>query len=1013
MLNQKNTSLFKHNTFLTEQFARLHEKREGKPVFLVEHGYSSEGILELQQLVGNRLENVEPSLSAWRGLELTITTAIAEIGYTYRGTGTDFWPKTCEVLNTNISIASREEISKLFKFAFENHGIANPIMSNWVKAYRHIAWPIRNALVPLEIHQSLASALQRVLSSGVSILNDEVFLDELNTIASGMWSNRLQDWLKDQTVALQVCRHLVKIDSEESKKYLEKNFLERVSEDLQSNRIARKSITTARRYVSSRRSKNELEFRPPSFVVSILNGRAHSLLVKCQKPSRSTIDRYLRDFGINNTISSAEALTKSTSLESFLSGNLLEIGQVSSQPTDLVLGQINTQNDKPELVRMLSFLQPTPSFIFEYSVEDGLFEALTTETSLIQSKRYLELTWSRDYKVNPYKEMEAWSTVRAIILDAGSESGSNRLKQLGFIITDKPIISIGGGIKTSIAGFNVSTVLGAPLMLVASQDGVEATLSGAGIERATAKVPTDQALSVSLPCGTFELKVNRDRAQQSYTINVQTPSDDPPFGLELNTTSPTLEEFLSGGLRILVQSPLPLESIQLTGQILQNGRLVAENKVNVPVVPANIGDNSELLQGLKATLLEIGLNPSAKYILRVLANNLRSSEWHLTRKHRAYTLDRQSQIWTADDGTPISTSRFANLTVLLPNTTLKNKDLQLGTHLQLPGIANPDTLSSGVLIGSSKLVIGQTEAIMPNPLLRTPDSHSNGIGLIPIAEAYIGWFSATAQNLFDDHFRKSALLALDKALLIQLCGDEWSKIEEAGTEFISSPISTLVKNCLEGPDNKNLDLPRFTPENWYPEIPHQDLPSLQTFLAKQFSEVLKNRPFNQVEVTTDIAEKLDEAVFLAYESMNDYLGEMGKTQFEEIDPGFSNEQWQTALQAAQRTWDKPKISRLILPFGRWEHLSTINYSTITEDGLVDALSYCHTDANRTGQKWITRKVMRTALQLWLSPDRLSTSSDWQTNLTRLLSDKQTARCIRYTALRMRESLQVSEGGRAR
>lgn len=989
----------------------MHEERKGKSVFLVEHGCNSEEVIELQQLVGNRLENFEPTLSAWRGLELTITAAIAEVGYTYRGTGTDFWPKTCEALNTNISISGRGEISRLFKFAAEHHGIANPITSNWVKAYRHIAWPIRNSLVPLEIHQSLAKALQRVLSSGVSILNDEAFLDELKSIASGMWSNRLQDWLQDTDVALQVCRHLVNIDSDNSEKYLEKNFLDRVSGDLQSDRIARKSITTARRYVSSRKSKNDLEFRPPGFVLSILNGRCRSLLVKCPKTSRSTVDRYAKDFGINNTISSAQTLKKSISLEGFLSGNLLEIGPVDSEPRDLVLGQKNTQHHDSQLIKMLSFLQPTPSFIFEYNIEDGLYEALTTETSLVQSKQYLELTWANDYKADSFKEMESWPTVRAIILDAGSESGGNRLKQLGFIIAESPIMNIGGGIQTSIAGFHVSTVSGVPLMLATSQDNVEVTLSGEGVASATAKVPTDQVLSLSLPRGTFELEVNRDRVRRSYTIESHAPSDDPAFSIELNTISPTLEEFLSGGLRVLVQSPLPLESIQLSAQIHCNGQLVAENSINVPVVPVNIGGNSELLQGLKDRFLEIGVNPSAKYKLRVAANKLRSSEWYLTRKHRAYTLDRKSQIWTADDGTQISRSRFANLAALLPNTAFEDRVAQDGTRLQLPDTDSEDTLNSGVLVGSSKLEIGQTEAATPNPLLRTPNSYSSGIGFIPIAEAYIAWFSAPAQNVFDDHFRKSAVSALEKALLIQLCGDEWNRLEEAGTELISSPISILVKNCLEGPDNIHLDLPRFTPENWYPEIPIEDLPSLKTFLAHQFSKVLNNGSFNQVEVTTDIAEKLDDAVSQAYDDMNDYLGKLGKPQFEEIDPGFTNEQWQTALQTAQQTWEKPKLSQLILPFIRWEHLSTVNYSTITEDGLVEALSYCHTDANRAGQKWITRGVMRTALQLWLSPDRLAASSDWKADLTKLLSDKQTARCIRYTALRMRNSLQISEQGR--
>jgi hypothetical protein len=175
---------------LVAQFQALRGQRGTDPVFLIEHGLDPEALAEMLHLVGTyaRMEGLAPA--RWPNATLPLAVAITETGYGYRGTGTEFWPRLSRDLGVVISGADRLAVRALFERLSQRLGTPKPHRSDWARNYSNIAWPIRNALAPLEIHRPLASALGKVAQMGGPGLDDDEFYRRLVGIAGGLWSGR-------------------------------------------------------------------------------------------------------------------------------------------------------------------------------------------------------------------------------------------------------------------------------------------------------------------------------------------------------------------------------------------------------------------------------------------------------------------------------------------------------------------------------------------------------------------------------------------------------------------------------------------------------------------------------------------------------------------------------------------------------------------------------------------------------------------------------------------------------
>ena len=144
------------DAYLEARYRALAEEREGAPVYAIEHGLNVEYARKLTVAVARRLRatGAIDSGIAWPLLALT-----AEIGYSYMGLLSGYWPHLEAALGLPLPAREREILSDHHLRAHRVVGLAHPDDTPFSRAFRHIAWPLANALAPRQIHAGLSEAL--------------------------------------------------------------------------------------------------------------------------------------------------------------------------------------------------------------------------------------------------------------------------------------------------------------------------------------------------------------------------------------------------------------------------------------------------------------------------------------------------------------------------------------------------------------------------------------------------------------------------------------------------------------------------------------------------------------------------------------------------------------------------------------------------------------------------------------------------------------------------------------
>ena len=196
---------------IAERFAELAQARgDQQPVFAIEHELDDVALGELRRTVSEHLEG-DPQLTsaAWSWGYLPLVVIATEVGYRYRGTGTDFWPVLSLELGIEASFAFRNGLSRFFELGNSRYRLARPSDSPWELHFPHIAWPIGNSVVPLEIQPQLTDALRRAVRAGISADDTEMLLEYIRSLAAGHASRRFENWLLRKDLALEVMRRLL------------------------------------------------------------------------------------------------------------------------------------------------------------------------------------------------------------------------------------------------------------------------------------------------------------------------------------------------------------------------------------------------------------------------------------------------------------------------------------------------------------------------------------------------------------------------------------------------------------------------------------------------------------------------------------------------------------------------------------------------------------------------------------------------------------------------------------
>lgn len=974
---------------LADHFADLAGARDQLPLFAIEHGLDEAALKGLRTAVSGQLE-ADPQLqgAAWSWSYLPLLVMATEVGYRYRGTGTDFWPILAQELGVEAGSAFRSGLSRLFDLGHRNFRLARPGDSPWERHFPHIAWPIGNALVPLEIQPQLTDALRRSVRAGISAENLEGLLEHLKMLAAGHASRRFENWLQQEEIAAEVLRRLLAPDAEG---WLSQGILQRIDDDIRKDLGSHRAISEARK-AASRRSARVTEIAPSQFVMTLVDGVPKQLLVRGPALPSQSRDEVIAALRIQGDRIRAAGSDQTIPLRSFLAGGEIGLGKVTGMPTEPLSRGDAAHVEQGPSYEALERLQPLQSAFF--LIEPGertaraIFpdEGIAANVSLIQLLRI-------DHDGTPEFR---W-------LETASGPDVELLRRHGFKVDEKaPSLRLLGLLMS---GAQNNFLRGVPVL--AAQRFTDRTLLLDGVQPAseTLRLQGDD-WSVFVPgVGRHWVGPADGDDGDGIEFEVVEPPDLEPASISIFPANANISDLETGRLEIRITAPLSLEEVpvRLRLRSAEEPEVISEGIIDR--LPARITGHSPLLEALRAQLAERPAGLSDVHFM-VDAHGLQQISIALPPMRREFRYDTDLDQWVSadeDEDGMVMPSMVATLQSPIPRTP---EIVPAGTRLILPDATDHEALASGLIISDrSEFHIGMHEAdsISFPALLREASSRNNGVGLIDLARANVAWQLAQASDPLGNWRRWSVVEALEETLIELLCGMAWRRLESGIDLSILSQHGALLRSADALGLVSGEDLPEIKSNS--------DQLFLRDRLIARLRETVPDIADALARLDDELAGDLDLAVIDAYEDLRRHVQAGGREAFEEVDMARASTTWRKALERAREIPLLPMFRHLILPEARWTALMNTWYAELTEDDLVDLLDSCHVDAfRRPGLRWLGRAELRIMLQFWLSPQAMIEADEWPRLLTKGLSDVQTSRAVRYVAVRRKLALMDMSDG---
>ncbi len=996
---------------LLAQFQALREKRGADPVFLIEHGMEPEGMAEMVRLVSAHARIEGLAAVRWPNASLPLACAITETGYGYRGTGTEFWPRLSRDLGVAVTGADRLAVRALFERLSQRLGTPRPHQSDWARNYSNIAWPIRNALAPQEIHRPLAGALGKLAQAGGLALDDDEFYRRLVGIAGGLWSGRLSDWLEDRTLAIGLGRGL--LSGEESGAWLEPRALARIARDIRMDAECRQVLRQARRALRSAPRKAPPLPAMAKWLASVSGGEGRRgpvldrLLLQGPRASEGIVSQ--------SALLVIKGQPRSPSfLRDFLQGAVLEIPDITRAFTADFL-QISGDQESADL---LAALTPAAPSLFRWAASGGLLPALGRDDVVYPGEQLLQV--SQDRPGSPAKPacaqdvtcptgVLAWvaeaTTCRTALAEAGVRMAGSQLAEFacaGRVIRE---------------GTRLMPPADTPLFLRALCPALEVSVGKPGAAGATLAAVMALGDVAILPPSDSAVALHLQAAGQAETWEIIPRPEEAAapraFTCSARPTQPTLADLRSGALVLSFVSPVALGPVTVQIDLIRNGGEVAQQQIALSGLPARLTFAAPDFEEMRSAAYQASEVEESWWTLAAKVPGMGEFVFPLPRRPDA--LDRvPGQIaWRSEED---EGEDRADAAIIQPGLSARALAPLLGLgvatdteagddiRLYLPDVAGLQALRAGLTVGKVSLF---ARSARPTTLAvaRAVTALDAKHGLDTLCEALVAWHSAEASSFLVDARRQEIVAFLEDGLLLALCGEAWLDAEAQHRRRPGSLASQMAEGAVAhglaaGPE--------------FPEIAPEDVPLLHGALTWRLGSALHAGQVADLEtgpaLTEDEAALFDTAVDAAYADLSATLEQRGEPALEESYAGNPAERWQRLLERSRIAQAQSPFRHLILPETRWETLQATSYARLSDDDLVSLLTRCHMDISRTaGIDWTGPHVLRSGLMLWLAPALLLETEAWRDHLARLLSDRHTARAVRYVALRLRQAEGAAEG----
>jgi hypothetical protein len=973
---------------LRDQYRRLKSARGTDPVFIIEHGLEAPEVLELQALVGRKLRLLRPGSAAWIGNHLSLALALTEVGYRYQGTGTDFWPKVDETLGVSLTHSDRTDISEVFSRLSQQYGFAIPSRSDWAIAYNHIAWPIRNALAPLEIHKPLLIALGKVLASGTPLREDELLISKLVSIADGLWSRRLRDWLEDNRLAVELSKALLAPDEGEG--WFEPSIVARIGNDLRKDPDTAIALRRVKRLVSRERRTSRTSFEASRYGIVIADGRITGLYLNGPLLSDADLQQVASGAAASWEIE-VEGAVQSQPIKSFLAGGVIHLGQPMKPLSTAPLSMRSYGERLDDAPSLLSALQPTAPSIFHWNGSDGFFPAAMAAQPISSESKMIYLKWDATDQPLEYEQLPCWDGCSAYLVNPRNKASNNLLRNLGLSPEEIAPITFSGGGTIAISSSAMASLEGLPLYCRVNTPLLTAeVINSDSISLISRPFKKGDVFRLDLAAGSYKLSLDTGDDIQNINISIASQNREASFRIYVDPPSGTIDDLASDALSIILRSEFALHSVEGLAWITQDGHIIDAPFPFQVDVPGRLDASSTLISELKRLVLR-SANMGAIDI-QIQLKGLGNYTWRLAREYRRLTYMPVKHNWQDEHGTPIAGIKGADISapLLLVDNSSAKADHDI-TALWIPATSPWEAISSAVIEAPSVVRMDNHYAADSVSSARAVRGIDGRPGFTTLLLSYLAWRTAEPSNVFASHQASVISGEIEKALVESFCGGEWRRLENSGEGFHRNSYSELARICMGR---------EIATGKRFPQLNKVESANLHVVLTQNFASVFPD--LSALLADGAEFEELDYAINDAYAKLSQERELAGATAFEELDIFNSDQTWQKAVRDAVAAAKRPAFQPLILPSSRWKALSSFRYQNGGLDDVVEQLVVCHMDALRSaGKQWIGSREIRIGLQLWMSPRDILKMPNAEEALIKLLSDRQTSRAIRYAALRIR------------
>lgn len=978
-------------------FERCASERSGHPVFGLEHGLGPEELARAKVELGRRLRSHTPDL-ALSPFPLCLVACSSEVGYHYRGTGTDFWPRFEAEIGAEFDETARKAHTRAFEFAHESLGLKAPADTPWTRNFRHIAWPVTNAIASREVHRPLAIALRKTMAFAFADSSVDELVARLRIEARSQQNTRLIEWLEVTDVASALVARLLDIPPAEGA--VDTISLDRIIGDLEADPVAKQAVASAsarRRAARPRRERPKFRFsahlasnKAPSFSLRVPELDLRTLALLEEELGRSGGAVPLAPPGmmlrLSDLVPGRELMMSPQMLHAVMSGE--------------IPGFVDEERGSAILIEQLSDLMPAasdPLFLVE-ETRGGSFVDWPVDRKIPRSRRIMVATSRKLPESSSLELLSDAGELKLFKVNATSDYFRSFLASSNLFIDQHPVFEIVGGIQIGEGVRGPVFARGMPVTVRRCGPDSDGEWSIRSENAGTISL-SEAEIAVVLD-GTKErdvLEVRTGAAKATSEVQFYEPGNATnPLAIRMEPSSPSVEDIERGRLSLVVDCPLDLPLVTLEVSIHSGGRVIASSSGILSMIPATYAETSRVTAELSRKLADASPARSSRLYLEVSLEGIWKHRQPLAWDPVDVDWHRDGNSWRA-----VSETGELELSRSLIEAPLRREryDGATETHdvftVFVPDKQGETIFQGARADGPGKLDLGIIEPGLPTEVSRTLAGTSTAAGFRETIEGYLLWSCARPTHSVASLVARRVAGAIETRIVRQLCGYEWVAAEVRSQISGGSLHDILAAQALES---------GLITEEQIPAIPEA---LRRTFLATLSSNIMAAWPILPLDperIDFDhFADRMAEAAADAYEEFASHFEGPVAEDFENAYPYSDPDSWRSAHRSAVDRISGKLMSRLILPRERGRQLQEWDYRQPSAK-LISLLAELHADLSPRGQrKWIDASLLQDGFHLWIEPSELLKTDDWFGSISRFLQDRQTARAVRYAALRFRAS----------